>query len=149
MKKLFVAVLIVCSCVSFVTITSPTDDPVAIPPSKQRVGSADSGFHYIISGDYVNSGIPFGLYNLGFKKEKTNLLNRQDENAEVRYDFNVVKASNGENVVVPNCFQCHAEFFDGKLITGLGNSTGDFTKTKNLKTYEKVLMAYLKLSPRK
>ena len=136
-------------CISFVTITSLHDVPVVIPPSKQRIGIADAGYHYFITGDYVNSGIPFGLYNLGFKKEKTNILDRQNENAEVRYDFNVVKAVNGENVVVPNCFQCHAEFFDGKLVVGLGNSTGDFTKTKNLKTYEKVLMAYLKLSPKK
>src|ERR1044072_62856 len=149
MKKIFVVVVIVCSCISFVTITSVKDDPVVIPPSKQRIGDADSGYRYIITGDYVNSVIPFGLYNLGLKKEKANLLDRQNENAEVRYDFNVVRAINGENVVVPNCFQCHAEFFDGKLMVGLGNSTGDFTKTKNLKTYEKILMAYLKLSPKK
>jgi len=149
MKKVAVAIGIVFSCISFVTITSLEDDPVFIPPSKQRIGDADSGYQYIITGDYVNSGIPFGLYNLGLKKEKTNFLNRQNKNAEVRYDFNVVKAFNGENVVVPNCFQCHADFFDGKLIPGLGNSTRDFTKTKSLKTYEKVLMAYLKLSPKK
>src|SRR3954462_14311253 len=105
MKKIFVAVAIVCVCISFVTITSVENDPVVIPPSKQRIGNTDSGYHYIITGDYVNSGIPFGLYNLGFKKEKTNILDRQNENAEVRYDFNVVKASNGENIVVPNCFQ--------------------------------------------
>src|SRR5215510_4726876 len=121
MKKIFVAVVIVCSCISFVAITSVKDDPVVIPPSKQRLGDADSGYRYIITGDYVNSGIPFGLYNLGFKKEKANLLNRQNENAEVLYDFNVVKAGNGESVVVPNCFQCHAEFFDGNLIVRLGN----------------------------
>jgi len=149
MKKLCVVVVIVLGCVSFGTLASINDDPVVIPPSKQRMGNADSGYHYIINGDYVNSGIPFGMYNLGFKKEKTNLLNRQNENAEVRYDFNVVSAVNGEKVVVPNCFQCHAEFFDGKLIVGLGNSTGDFTKTKNLKTYGKMLVAYLKLSPKK
>ena len=149
MKKLIVAVVIVCSCISFVTISFVKDDPVVIPPSKQRIGNADSGYQYIITGDYVNSGIPFGLYGLGFKKEKTNILNRQNENGEVRYDFNVVNAVNGEKVVVPNCFQCHAEFFDGNLIVGLGNSTGDFTKTKNLKTYQKVLTAYLKLSPKK
>ena len=121
MKKLFVFAVIVLGCISFVTITSLHDDPVVIPPSKQRIGNTDSGYHYIITGDYVNSGIPFGLYNLGFKKEKTNILDRQNENAEVRYDFNVVKAVNGENVVVPNCFQCHAEFFDGNLVVGLGN----------------------------
>src|SRR6478735_8320758 len=107
MKKLLVVVVIVLGCISFVSITSVKDDPVVIPPSKQRFGNADSGYRYIITGDYVNSGIPFGLYNLGFKKEKANILDRQNENAEVRYDFNVVKAINREKVVVPNCFQCH------------------------------------------
>jgi len=149
MKKLFVAIGIVVSCISFVTITSVKGDPITVPPSKQRIGNADSGYHYIITGDFVKSGIPFGMYNLGFKKEKDNVLNRENENAEVRYDFNVVKAANGEDVVVPNCFQCHADFFDGKLIVGLGNASRDFTKTKNLKLYGKILTAYLKLSPKK
>ena len=148
MKKIIVALVVVISCISFVAITS-NDDPVPIPPSKQRTGNPDSGYHYIITGDYVNSGIPFNFYSLGFKKEKINILNREGENAQVRYDFNVVKARNGENVVVPNCLQCHADFFDGNLIIGLGNSTGDFTKTKNLKAYGKMLRTYLKLSPKK
>jgi len=149
MKRLFVAAGLVISCVSFIRLTSNEDGPVFIPPSKQRTGNADSGFHYIIYGDYVNSGIPFNLYGLGFKKERQNILNRNGNAAEVRFDFNVVKAPNGEDVVVPNCFQCHADFFDGKFVVGLGNSTGDFTKTKNLKVYEKMLMTYLKLSPKK
>jgi hypothetical protein len=148
MKKIIVAAVIVISCISFVAITSG-DDPVPIPPSKQRLGNADSGYHYIVAGDYVNSGIPFNLYNLGFKKEKLNILDRAGDNAQVRYDFNVVKAVNGEKVVVPNCLQCHADFFEGNLIIGLGNSTGDFTKTKNLKAYEKMLRAYLRFSPKK
>src|SRR6266498_765383 len=148
MKKIIVTAVVVISCISFIEITS-NDDPVPIPPSKQRVGNPDSGYHYIITGDYVNSGIPFDFYNLGFKKEKLNLLDRDGENAQVRYDFNVVKAPNGEKVVVPNCLQCHADFFEGNLIIGLGNSTGDFTKTKNLKAYGKMLRTYLVLSPKK
>ena len=149
MKKLLAGAVIVICCVSFVGLTSNEDGPVFIPPSKQRTGNADSGYRYIINGDYVNSGIPFNLYHLGFKKEKENTLRREGEAAEVRFDFNVVKAPNGESIVVPNCLQCHADFFDGQLMIGLGNSTGDFTKTKNLKVYEKILMAFLKFSPRK
>jgi len=149
MKKILVASVIVVTCVSFVALAKSSDDPVFIPPSKQRTGDADSGYHYIINGDYVNSGIPFSFYHLGFKKEKTNTLDRNGLGAEVRYDFNVVKAPNGEPVVVPNCFQCHADFFDGKLVIGLGNSNGDFTKTKGLKTYEKLLTTWLKLTPKK
>ena len=94
MKKLFVAAVIVFGCISFVTITSLHDDPVRYP-SQQNKGSVMliQDITILVTGDYVNSGIPFGLYNLGFKKEKANILDRQNENAGVRYDFNVVKAS--------------------------------------------------------
>ena len=150
MKKIIATIIIIITCISFVAITS-NEDPIPILPSQQRIGNADSGYHYIITGDYLKSGLPLNLYHLALKKEKTNPLNREDDNAEVRYDFNVVKADNGEKVVVPNCFQCHAQVFDGKLILGLGNSTGDFTKDQKLnsKSLEKLLLTYLKLSPKK
>jgi hypothetical protein len=150
MKKIIVAVLITVSCLSFVALTS-NEDPIPVPVSRQRFGNADSGYHYIITGDYVKSGLPLSLYNLAFKKERLNLLDREGDNAIVRYDFNVVKADNDESVVVPNCLQCHAEIFDGRLIIGLGNSTGDFTKDQKLnsKALEKLLMTYLRLNPKK
>jgi hypothetical protein len=148
MKKFIVCAIVVISCISFVAITSESD-PVPIPPSKQRFGNADSGYRYIITGDYVKSGIPLGMYHFAFKKEKNNLLGRQGDNAEVRYDFNVVIAENGESVVVPNCFQCHAQFFNGQLILGLGNSIGDFTKDQKLSGFQKIGLSYLKLKPKK
>src|SRR6266536_2065629 len=102
MKKIIATIIIIITCISFVAITS-NEDPIPILPSQQRIGNADSGYHYIITGDYLKSGLPLNLYHLALKKEKTNPLNREDDNAEVRYDFNVVKADNGEKVVVPNC----------------------------------------------
>lgn len=150
MKKVIVALGIVIVCLSFVTLTTE-DGPVSIPPSKQRTGNADSGYHYIVYGDYIKSGLPLNMYHYAFKNEKDDLLNRDGKNAQVRYDFNVVKAFNGEDVVVPNCLQCHAEVFDGKLIIGLGNSTGDFSKNQKLnsKFLQAALLNYLKLSPKK
>ena len=148
MKKLLVGGVVVTLCISFINITS-NDDPVPIPPSQQRFGNADSGYHYIVTGDFVKSGLPLNVYHFIFKKEKTNLLGREGNNSDVRYDFNSVKAENGEDVVVPNCLQCHAQFFDGKLIIGLGNSTGDFTRDQKLKSAEKLLLSYLKLKPKK
>ena len=150
MKKVIVALIIVVGCISFITLAS-TDEPVFIPPSKQRTGNADSGYHYIVYGDYIKSGLPLSVYHYGFKKEKGNMLDRDGKNAEVRYDFNVVKAVNGEDVVVPNCLQCHAGVFDGKLIIGLGNSTGDFSKDQKLnsKLLQALMVSYLKLSPKK
>jgi hypothetical protein len=149
MKKIIISGAFVITCISFVTITSNEEDPVPIPPSQQRIGNADSGYQYIVTGDYIKSGIPFSMYSLAFKKEKTNILNREGNNTEVRYDFNVVKAYNNENIVVPNCLQCHAGVFDGKLVLGLGSSTGDFTKDQKLKGLEKLFITYLKLSPKK
>jgi len=151
MKKIIVLGLFVISCLSFITLTSNEDEPVYIPPSKQRVGNADSGYKYMVTGDYVKSGLPLNLYNMVFKKENVDLLDRGGDNAKMRYDFNVVKAYNGENIFVPNCLQCHADFFDGKLIVGLGNSTGDFTANQRLnsKALEKLLNTYLKLNPKK
>lgn len=151
MKKIIIVLGLLITCISFVGLTSREEDPVPIPPSQQRVGNADSGYQYIITGDYVKSGLPLSLYNLAFKKERTNILNREGDNAEVRYDFNVVKAYNDENIFVPNCFQCHADVFDGNLVIGLGSSTGDFTADQKLnsKTLEKLLMTYLKLNPKK
>src|SRR6266542_2251300 len=113
MKKLIILGTITLICFSFKHFI---EDPVPIPPSKQRVGNADAGYQYIITGDYVKSGLPLGLYGLMFKKENNDPLNRGGENAKVRFDFNVVKAYNDENIVVPNCLQCHADIFEGKLI---------------------------------
>jgi mono/diheme cytochrome c family protein len=149
MKKLIILVSIALVCFSFIHFIE--DDPVPILASKQRVGNADAGYQYIISGDYVKSGIPFNLYGILFKKEKTDILSRGGENAQVRYDFNVVKAYNDETIVVPNCLQCHAEVFDGKLIVGLGYSSGDFTADQKLnsKFMERMMSTYMKLSPKK
>ncbi|HEY0433505.1 MAG TPA: hypothetical protein VGC95_06510, partial [Chitinophagaceae bacterium] len=148
MKKTVVAFLILLSCVSFVALTR-RDEPESIPPSPQRVGNADTGYHYIITGDYVNSGIPLNLYNAGFKKEKENYLQRTGRNVGIQYNLNVVKAPNGEDIIVPNCFQCHAEMFNGQLVPGLGNSIGDFTKQKNVRSNAKLLLSYLRLNPKK
>jgi len=151
MKKILVIAIIIITCLSFRLLLIHEDEPIPVPPSKQRTGNAEDGFKYMVTGDYVNSGLPLNLYYLALKKEKTDLLDRGGDNATVRYDFNVVKAFNGEDIVVPNCLQCHAETFNGKLMIGLGNTTGDFTKGQKLnsKSLEKMLMVYLKLNPKK
>ena len=148
MKKIIASIIIVITCISFVALTA-NEDPVPVPPSKQRIGNADSGYQYIIKGDYVKSGVPFNLNNMVFGKADEDILQRGGDNATVHYSLNVVRGANDEKVIVPNCLQCHADFFDGKLVIGLGSSSGDFTKGKNLKAAEKILSAYLKLNPKK
>jgi mono/diheme cytochrome c family protein len=128
MKKLLVAVGIAGACLSFSTwALLPADEPVPILPSKQRSGNAKAGYEYLTTGDYLRSGIPLSYFKMGFGKSSVNYLKREGLNAEIPYDYTVVNAPNGELVVAPNCMQCHAQVFDGKLNMGLGNSTIDFT----------------------
>ena len=108
---------------------SSKDLPVLIPLSKQRTGDKMIGYNYLITGDYLKSGIPLTFYRLGYKKDTMD-LQRAAPNKNVTYSFTVVTAPNGEKVVAPNCLQCHAQVFDGKLIVGLGNTLTDFTDNR-------------------
>lgn len=127
MKAILITILIYALLTTSYTLFPDPTDPVKIPASPQRSGNADSGYQFIVTGDYVNSGLPFLFYRMGMGVNKDDYLLRGGDNAGVRYDFNVVRAANGEEIVVPNCLQCHAQVFDDKLIIGLGNTTIDFS----------------------
>lgn len=130
MKRFWFIGIIAVACFSFAyTIEKNSDKPVRIPPSKQRSGDAEIGYKYLITGDYLKSGIPYTYFKLGVKND-TNDLGRDGLNKNLSYAFTAVKAKNGETVVAPNCLQCHAQFFDGKLIVGLGNGFSDFTANR-------------------
>ena len=103
------------------------DKSVAIPPSKQRDGDAAKGYTYLTTGDYLKSGVPYSYYRFFTPKDKYNYLNRTGKDANVPYNFNVVKSPNNVDVVVPTCLQCHGQVFDGKLYIGLGNTFQDFS----------------------
>jgi mono/diheme cytochrome c family protein len=118
---------------------SVAEDPVPIPASPQRSGDAAEGYRYLVTGDYIKSGIPYDYFLLGFGKTDANLLHRDSGNAVISHDYTAVKAANGEVVVAPNCLQCHAQVFDGKLYVGLGNSMIDFTDRKKLNSRGAVL----------
>lgn len=113
-----------------------------IPPSKQRAGDAEKGYQYLITGDYLKSGIPYSFYKLAVKND-SNDLHREGLNKNLLYSYTVVKAENGQAVVAPNCLQCHASIFEGKLIIGLGNSFSDFTMNRGRQALitEKILQA--------
>ena len=130
MKKLIALISILVCCMAFVTITTKFkegENPEFINPSKQRSGDAAKGFTYLTTGDYLKSGIPYSLFFMGVGKDTNNYLNRTGNNKNLSHDFTAVKAPNGELIVAPNCLQCHAQVFDGKLIVGLGNSLTDYT----------------------
>jgi mono/diheme cytochrome c family protein len=108
------------------------EKPVPIPASPQRTGDAAMGYHYLTTGDYIKSGIPYNYFLLGFGKTPANYLHRDSLNAMVSHEYTAVKAPNGEVVVAPNCLQCHAQVFDNKLTIGLGNSMIDFSDRQKL-----------------
>jgi mono/diheme cytochrome c family protein len=132
MKKIVVLFFIASICFAFVNLTDTfsEDEPTHIPPSKQRTGDAKKGFDYLTTGDYLKSGIPYSMFMLGFQRDTNNFLGRTGYNKNLSHDFTAVKASNGELVVAPNCLQCHAQVFDGKLVVGLGNSLSDYTMNR-------------------
>lgn len=132
MKKLIVLFIIAVVSFAFVQLTKVggQDEPQYIPESKQRTGDAAKGYEYLITGDYLKSGIPYAFFFMGAPKDTNNFLQRSGMNKNLSHDFTAVKAPNGEMVVAPNCLQCHAQVFDGKLILGLGNSFSDFTMNR-------------------
>ncbi len=130
MKKILAAFLICVSGVAFSAFVHvlEKDKPIPIPRSKQRLGgNAEKGYTYLISGDYVKSGLPYSLFSLSLSSPK-NYLNRTGPNAKLPYSYNALKTPDGQLVATPNCLQCHAQVFNNQLIIGLGNSYADFTK---------------------
>jgi hypothetical protein len=65
-------------------------------------------------------------------KKQTKYLEREGLNNNVSHEFTVVRSANGENLVAPNCMQCHAQVFNDQLVIGMGNSFADFTFGRNL-----------------
>lgn len=151
MKKYIVILTLCLVGLGFNVVIEPgPDDPVFIPPSPQREGNPDTGYHFIVTGDYVNSGLPTIFYRMGFGRAK-DILQRDGRNAGIRHDFNVVDAPNGEEIVVPNCFQCHAQVFNDSLIIGLGNANADFTSARGFDSnvLEGILSGYMKINKKK
>ncbi len=153
MTKVFVLFGFVLICFAFTKAVHYfiKEEPVYIPSSPQRTGDIKTGYDYLITGDYLKSGIPYNYFKLAFGKNNSSYLKRDGLNADISYEYTAVKAPNGEIVIAPNCLQCHAQIFENKLIIGLGNSTVNFAggeklNPNNAAIAEKFL---LKADPRK
>ncbi|MEO5683853.1 MAG: hypothetical protein ABIQ88_14510 [Chitinophagaceae bacterium] len=136
MRKIQVLILIVIICSAFAGVgkwnPGIPEKSVYIPANVQRTGNAAAGLIYLTTGDYVKGGLPYDYFLLALGKSKTNYLNRTGLNANITHEYTVVKAANGENLVAPNCMQCHAQVFEGKLVMGMGNTYADFTMGQKL-----------------
>ncbi len=100
-----------------------------IEATTQRSGDAAQGKNYLLYGDYVDSGVPAGMYGttFGLMTSSENLLERTGPSTDINYSFNLTKAPNGEDIVAPNCMQCHSGKVDGEFVFGLGNIDFDAT----------------------
>ena len=72
------------------------------------------------------------FFNSPPEKAKQTIYSGEGLNAGVSHEYTVVQAANGENLVAPNCMQCHAQVFEGKLVMGMGNTFADFTMGQKL-----------------
>jgi mono/diheme cytochrome c family protein len=107
-----------------------TPETIVLSSSPQRIGDATRGYNYLVSGDYVDSGVPLELYLATRTGDDQIYLNRTGDNARVEHQYSAVIAPNGAKVLVTNCLVCHAGNVNGEFVMGLGNSLADFTKDR-------------------
>lgn len=123
----------------------PMREPQSIPPSLQQSGDPAKGYEYLVTGDFIKSGVPYKFFIMAAGEDSSNRLGRTGKNATISHAFNVIN-NDGVDMVVPTCLQCHAQVFDNKLYIGLGNTFADFSRTK--KKSKSALLAMQLASPR-
>lgn len=105
-----------------------------IAASEQIGGDAEAGYHALLNEGYVTCGIPYTLFPiakplLGSFAEGEPLPGRVGKNAQVPYNWTVhTSKSSGAEIVSLNCLECHAGYFNGDLIVGLGKADADYTE---------------------
>jgi hypothetical protein len=112
MRKTWLMAILIAMVVltAFVKGERDIERPHFIPPSEQRSGDAAAGYKYLITGDFVKSGLPYDFFLYAAGKGR-NYLQRDGKNADVDHGYNVITNSEGLDVVVPTCLQCHASVF--------------------------------------
>lgn len=100
---------------------------IPIPKRTQRSGNAQIGKAYLLSGDYMSSGIPLEAFLAVYGSATENILNRTGDNSNIPHNYTAVLAENGTKVVAPNCLSCHSAKINNEYIIGLGNHSMDLT----------------------
>lgn len=107
-----------------------------IAAEPQVAGDPVNGRELLLAGDYMTCGIPLKVWDVtpdvvaggyGGTKDAPRIPDRPGRNAELPYFLNTFTSPEGAEVINANCLMCHGGTFDGELIVGLGNATGDFT----------------------
>jgi len=105
----------------------PSDRVTNIGPSAQRSGNAEAGRAYLLTGDYVDSGMPLSIYKGFLGNGVADELQRGGINEGVHHEYNAFTTEDGVELVAPNCLQCHSSYLNNELVIGLGNTNADFT----------------------
>jgi mono/diheme cytochrome c family protein len=106
--------------------------------SAQLEGNSGLGRQLLLEGDYMTCGVPYKLWQVdafktaiaagfGGDADAPRIPDRGGPSADLPYFLNAFTAPDGAEVVNANCLMCHGGLFDGQLVVGLGNATGDFT----------------------
>ena len=97
-----------------------------LEPNPQPGGDPVAGYEYLVSGDYIGSGIPLDIFT-SIIPPVENTLGRTGDNATIAPTYTAFTHSNGTKVVSANCLQCHGANLHGEYMVGLGNINADFT----------------------
>ena len=102
----------------------------SVPASSQRPGDPEEGHRILVNEAYVSCGIPLEAFRelQGDAEPGPQLPGREGLNAELPYAFNSTVTDDGVALVTANCLGCHAAEFNGELVIGLGDETGDYTR---------------------
>ncbi|MEM7374524.1 MAG: hypothetical protein AAF587_38385 [Bacteroidota bacterium] len=111
----------------------PTGIPRLMEPSAMPSGDPEAGFDYLIYGGHVGNGVPYKLNQRFFGEIEDTVLRREGKNGQVPFFTNVFTNEDGIEVVSGNCFVCHATELNGKIVLGLGNSFGNYTRNDSWK----------------
>lgn len=101
-----------------------------VPPSAQLPGDPAAGWDTLVNDGYVSCGIPESVYSQVVTDVPASALlpGRNARNANLPYFTTSFTADSGVDLVSTNCLACHAGYFDGQLVVGLGGESRDFTE---------------------
>ncbi len=109
----------------------PDSEPllVLIPSSEQRPGDPSIGYQVLVNEPYVSCGVPARIFDqfFGVAPSQSRLPGRNELNENRRYFETAFITDTGIEVVGTNCLQCHAEYLDGQVYVGLGDTNFDYT----------------------
>lgn len=114
------------------TVARSPVGPVASAP--QRPGDPQKGYEALLNAPYMTCGMPYSIYKqtAAPPDSAAPIPDRPGRNAELPYNLTAYTTPRGVELVANNCLSCHAGFFDGKLVIGLGNENLDFTEDRTV-----------------